>query len=86
MEISNIQIIVFAALVAATTLLAGCATTDELKPNSYPTIIVEKKVPVKCELPTIQCEFKGEGLTPTIKLLECVKLQKEIIKICTETK
>ena len=68
-------------------VFTGCGSkADTLKPNSAQTIVVEKKVIVGCEIPKIECDIKGELYEPTIKLLECIKLQKEVIRICTETK
>lgn len=64
----------------------GCASDqpDPLKPTSSRTQVVEKKVVVACEIPKIHCDFEGKGIIPSRKLIECVKLQKEVIKICTE--
>lgn len=86
MKICNIYIL--ANLVLASLLyivIIGCST-DNLKPTSVSNIVVEKKVAVACEVPKIDCNFKGELFEPTVKLLECIKLQKEVIRICTETK
>lgn len=64
----------------------GCASTqqDTLKPNSTKVQVVEKKVIVACEIPKVHCDFEGKGIIPSRKLIECVKIQKEVIKICTE--
>lgn len=65
----------------------GCAEKqDTLKPTSEKVSVIEKKVAVACEVPKIDCNFEGKGIVPTKKLLECVKLQKEVIRICTEKK
>ena len=62
-------------------LLAGCTPkviTVE-KVVFTPKIV---KVPVTCELPEVVCSL-GEGGLSTIKgLLECVKMQKEVIRAC----
>lgn len=80
MKIYNLILIALTML-----LITGCAS-DSLKPTSMKDIVVEKKVAVACEVPKVECDFKGELFEPTIKLLECVKVQKEVIRICTETK
>ena len=68
-------------------LYAGCVKKqDTLKPTSEKVNVIEKKVAVACEVPKVECEFEGTGVVPTKKLLECVKLQKEVIRICTEKK
>lgn len=72
------------------TLLAlsafGCA--DKLNGNDSKVIVdtrtVEVKVPVKCQIPKIECDFTGDGFTPTEKLLACVKTQKTVIDACVE--
>ena len=67
-------------------ILTGCKEKeDTLKPTSSKVQIVERKIIVKCELPEVECEFTGEGFEPTRKLLECIKTQKEAIRICNET-
>lgn len=80
MKIYNLLVIVLISL-----MFIGCGSKDP-KPTSLGNIVIEKKVAVACEVPKAECDFKGEMFEPTIKLLECVKLQKEIIRICTETK
>lgn len=75
------------AIISLIILLNGCGEqTDPLKPTSTKVQIVERKVIVACEIPKIECEFSGEGFIPTKKLLECVKIQKEALRICTEKK
>ena len=67
--------------------VTGCAKDqDDLKPTSQQTVIQKQNVIVKCEVPKVECEFAGKGFIPTRKLLECVKIQKEVIRICTEGK
>lgn len=67
--------------------VSGCGVKeDALKPTSEKVNIVEKKVVVACEVPKVECDFEGKGVIPTKKLLECVKIQKEVIRICTEKK
>ena len=67
--------------------IIGCASEqDTLKPTSTNVNVVEKNVVVACEVPKVECEFAGKGFIPTRKLLECVKIQKEVIRICTEKK
>ena len=67
-------------------LLIGCGEKGkDIKPTSLRHVVVEKIVVVGCDIPKIECDFKGESLGPTIKLLECIKKQKEALRICTET-
>lgn len=64
----------------------GCAAKeDRLCPNSQKVIVQEKKVVVSCKIPKIECEFTGENFEPTKKLIECLKKQKEAIKLCNQT-
>ena len=71
------------AIIMLMTLFIGCCPKVEPEIRTvYKT--KEVKVPVKCEVPKVICDFSGEGFTPTIKLLECIKEQKEIIKRCSE--
>lgn len=68
-------------------LLLGCSKQEEVsKPASARVKVVEKSVVVTCEIPEIDCDFSGKGFEPTKKLLECVKLQKEALRICSEAK
>ena len=60
-------------------LLIGCAS----KQTVVSDIEIQKVyVPVKCEVPEVHCDFKGEGYTPTQKLLECIVLQKRALEVC----
>lgn len=65
----------------------GCSTEpDRLVPNSQQIIVQEKKVIVSCKIPKIECDFTGTNFEPTKKLIECIKKQKEAIRICNDTK
>ena len=58
----------------------GCAKKEPCQPKivtEYKT--VEVKVPVMLDVPDIDCDFSGEGVVPTQKLLECVIMQKHIL-------
>lgn len=60
-------------------LLVGCSS----KQTVVSDIEIQKVyVPVKCEVPEVHCDFKGEGYTPTQKLLECIVLQKRALEVC----
>ena len=88
MDFNIQQWIIIGIMCLITTLwFNGCAgKEDTLKPTSEKVNIIEKKVAVACEVPKIDCDFEGKGIVPTKKLLECVKIQKEVIRICTEKK
>ena len=78
-------ILLFLSLIAVT--FFGCSTEqDRLVPNSQQVIVQEKKVIVSCKIPEIECEFSGNKFEPTRKLIECLKKQKEAIRICNDTK
>ena len=67
-------------LVTLTMLIfSGCATTDKIVYVDKP---VPYAVPVKCEVPEVTCDFKGEGSEPILRLLECVVDQKKAIAVC----
>lgn len=70
-----------ALLLMVAFLFQGCKE-DPVPPTRtvYKTKFVDK--PVKCERKRIDCSFKGQGFEPTVKLLECIKLQKETMKGC----
>lgn len=69
-------------LIMVSLLLTGCSTKQEPKT----TIVYETKeilIPVPCKVPTINCDFSGEGFIPTQKLLDCVILQKRALEACS---
>ena len=45
----------------------------------YKTKIVKVPVYIKPHIPEIHCDFNGTNFEPTIKLLQCVTLQKHIL-------
>lgn len=66
-------------LAIAAFLFIGCATT-----KSNPTVVrnVEVQlvqVPITVNIPEIECEFTGEGLQPSIKLLDCLVKHKKVL-------
>lgn len=66
-------------------MLSGCTTTVNTPERLVvKQEVVEKKVIVGCQLPKIECEFTGEGFTPTEKLLDCVQKQKKALELCQE--
>ena len=69
------------------TLLAlfvtGCTWCEPKPlPPEVVTNTVYVKVPVKCNIPEINCDFTGKGFKPTEKLLECLVLQKRALELC----
>jgi len=64
--------------------LTGCSLCPK-PPQPEPRIIYkvkEVKVPVKCKIPKINCDFNGTNFQPTVKLLECIVKQKRAIEMC----
>ena len=54
-----------------------------------PTKLIKEKeieyvgIPVPCEVPEVICDFSGEWLEPTEKLIRCISEQKKVIEICS---
>lgn len=76
MKISLLLILCLLSVV----LFTGCATTK----NTQPRVVTEVKtvtvrVPIIYTVPEIKCEFKGKGVTPIAKLLDCIVLQKRVL-------
>lgn len=66
-------------------ILSGCVSTVNTPERLVvKQEVVETKVLVGCQLPKIECEFTGEGFTPTEKLLDCVQKQKKALELCQE--
>ena len=64
-------------------LLSGCST-GKIEPTVITKIEpVETIKVVAPKIPSIECDFEGEGLEPTGKLLECVIFQKRILDYLT---
>lgn len=60
-------------------ILAGCTTC-----NTEPTVVtkvdvVKEPVPAPVRIPELDCDFSGENMTPTAKLLECLIMHKRVI-------
>ena len=60
-------------------MVSGCTK----QPNG-PTVVrnVEVQlvqVPITVNIPEIECEFTGEGLQPSIKLLDCLVKHKKVL-------
>lgn len=71
-------------LIGTTILLAGCMEQPQPCPVIEPIVkkeIVKVKVPVQAKIPEVTCNFEGDGVTPTKKLLECLILHKRIIEV-----
>ena len=65
--------------------LFGCSTRQPVETKVITrTETVEVKVPVKIDIPEIDCEFSGEGTVPMTKMLECIILQKKVIDEISE--
>lgn len=67
-------------LVLATILLilTGCTTQPKIVERVK---VQEVEVPVKLNIPELNCDFRGEGLEPTRNLLVCLILHKRVINI-----
>ena len=65
--------------ILTTLTFSGCATTEKIVYVDKP---VPYAVPVKCKVPEVSCNFKGEGSEPILRLLECVVDQKKAMEVC----
>ena len=75
----------FLLLLSILFLLFGCSTRQPVETKVITrTETVEVKVPVKIDIPEIDCEFSGEGTVPMTKMLECIILQKKVIDEISE--
>lgn len=65
-------------------IFSGCFD-QQPKPIPEPVIVtkvVKVKVPVRCIVPKVTCDFSGKGYEPTVRLLECIVKLKKSIKVC----
>lgn len=75
----------FLLLLSILFLLFGCSSRQPVETKVITRIeTVEVKVPVKIDIPEIDCEFSGEGTVPMTKMLECIILQKRVIDEISE--
>lgn len=74
----------FLLLLSILFLLFGCSRQPVETKVITRTETVEVKVPVKIDIPEIDCEFSGEGTVPMTKMLECIILQKKVIDEISE--
>lgn len=75
----------FLLLLSILFLLFGCSARQPVETKVITrTETVEVKVPVKIDIPVIDCEFSGEGTVPMTKMLECIILQKKVIDEISE--
>lgn len=75
----------FLLLLSILFLLFGCSARQPVETKVITRIeTVEVKVPVKIDIPEIDCEFSGEGTVPMTKMLECIILQKKVIDEISE--
>lgn len=80
------------SLCIAIAMFFGCSSSsldnryigNDLKPNSERINIQERIVTVKCKIPEVECEFSGDNYVPTKKLIECISLLKEAIRVCNQ--
>jgi hypothetical protein len=86
-KIFSLIMLVFAGL-----YFAGCIfdSPEPCKPCPPPQVTIQYKTqyvdrPVPCPDQNVTCNFKGEGYTPTQRLLECVVLQKRALEVCYGT-
>lgn len=76
---------IFGIIILALFFISCSSKCSEcLQPTSSKVQTVEVKVPVACELPKIECDFSGNAFVPTQKLLECIIIQKKLLKKCSE--
>jgi len=71
---------ILAVLVAL--FLVGCCEKPPVLPPVVHTVYKEVKVPVKCVVPKVTCDFKGEGYAPVGKLIECIHKFKLSNAVC----
>ena len=75
----------FLLLLSILFLLFGCSARQPVETKVITrTETVEVKVPVKIDIPEIDCEFSGKGTVPMTKMLECIILQKKVIDEISE--
>jgi len=72
---------IFSIALVLSTMIAfnGCGCTPEVRYVDRP---VEVKVPVKCKMPEVYCDFNGTGSEPAIKAFECIITQKRAMEVC----
>ena len=76
----------FLLLLSILFLLFGCSARQPVETKVITrTETVEVKVPVKIDIPEIDCEFSGEGTVPMTKMFECIILQNKVIDEISET-
>lgn len=65
-------------------LITGCSNMQPQAKEKIEYItqleVKEVQVPIIYEIPNIDCEFSGDYLTPSVKLVECLKDHKELIE------
>lgn len=63
--------------ILTTITFSGCSWCEK---TIYVDRPVEVLVPVKCEIPAVDCEFSGLGATPAVKAFECISNQKRAME------
>ena len=74
----NVKILKTGLILFVILLISGCS-----KEIVYVDRPVEIKVPVKCVVPEVKCDFKKDTYTEIIDaLVECIEIHKEAEKVC----
>jgi len=83
-----IKIFNYFLLMVIVIIFTSCCKEPKPCPDCIPEIhwntqIV--KVETKCKSnEKVDCDFSGDGIVPTVKLLKCVAVQKRLIEACVE--
>lgn len=77
------RFIIYSIVISILIMLTGCGTTTVTKPI-IKTETVEVKVPVKCNIPKVECNLHGKDFEVIGKMLECIVEQKRAIEVCSE--
>lgn len=80
----GLNIVLFVILAFSTVFgITGCGPKQP-EPYKPPVVVVETVTkPVKPPRPDVKCEFTGDGITPSIKLTECLVLLKKALESVT---
>ena len=67
------------SVILTTMTFSGCTCKEQVR---YVDVPLPYAVPVPCDVPDVNCSFKGEGSEPVIRMLECIVDQKKAIEVC----
>jgi len=75
------KIFKYLLLVSMTLIVIGCGDKNPNPEHDVVVVTKVKKIYIEtgCKVPNIDCDFTGDGFEPTVKLLECVSLQKHVL-------